>query len=111
MKACILVILSVAWSGTLIAAPPEPAPKETKPDQNLGEIAVQQPVQLEKAIAPEDKWTEAKHGVIGQFIEAPNVLAPVNLLAKPEAGMGEANLNRDPITGRVMGLNLLAFDF
>jgi len=111
MKAYILILAAMACSGMLAAAPPEQVPEQSKPEQDLGEVKIERTVKLEKAIAPEDAWTQSNHGVIGQLIEAPNLLDPVNPLAKPEAGDGTINLNRDPVSGRIMGLNLIAFDF
>lgn len=111
MKACVLVLLSMAWSGMLMAAPPEQAPRESQPDQDLGEVKIEGPVKLEKAIAPEDAWAHSNHGIIGQFIRAPNVFAPINPMARSEAGYGMANLNKDTVTGRIMGLDLIKFDF
>lgn len=111
MKKCALIFLTMAWSGMLTAAPPEQAPQELKPEQDLGEARIERPVKLEKAVAPEDAWTLSEHGVVGQFVEAPSLLAPINPMAKPEAGDGVANLSRDPVTGRVMGLRLFAFSF
>jgi hypothetical protein len=101
-----------------MAAPTEQSVEKAKPektapktDADLAEMKVERPVQLEKTVPPAEKWTEAKHGVLGQFVEAPSVLAPINPAAKPEAGWGAANLSRDTVTARVMGLHLLKFEF
>ncbi len=119
MKSRTLVVLSAAWTAVLIAAPPEqvletakpqPSPEKPQPAQNLNEVKVERPVSLDKGILPEDRWTEAKNGVIGQFLQSPNVLAPINPMAKPEAGIGAPNLSRDTVTGRIMGLHFLKFE-
>jgi len=58
-----------------------------------------------------DTWVEGDHGVIVQFLEAPNPLAPINPLAPPPPRFKDATLSRDTVTGRVMGLTLLSLDF
>lgn len=110
MKTCMLVLLSVTCSGMFAAEPVKP-PVDPKPDQDLGDVKVEKPVKLEKAIAKEDVWMRANYGVLGQFTQAPNLLAPINPMAKPEAGRGDHNLSKDTVTGRIMGLRLLKFEF
>jgi hypothetical protein len=56
-------------------------------------------------------WVEGDHGVIVQFLEAPNPLAPINPLAPPPPRFKNGTLSRDTVTGRVMGLTLLRVDF
>lgn len=75
------------------------------------ESVIEAPLPMEPPVVPEDIWATKHEGVIGQFLNAPSVWEPINLFAKPEVGFGEANLNKDPITGQVMGLNLLALNF
>lgn len=58
-----------------------------------------------------DAWMEGERGVIIQFLEAPNPLAPINPLTPPPPRVLEATLSRDTVTGRVMGLRLLSFEF
>ena len=111
MKACILICVAVACTGMISAAPPEAVPDAPKPDPNLGEVAAEKPVTLEKAVAKKDSWIESRYGVLGQFAQAPNIAAPVNPFAKPEAGTGRSNLSRNTVTGRIMGLRLLKFEF
>lgn len=111
MKSYIVALLAVASGGVLMAAPPDKASEEPKPEQQLEQAKVEQPVKLTKAVAEEDAWTEAKYGVAGQFAQAPNVMDPINPLAKPQAGTGEGNLSRDSVTGRIMGLRLIKFEF
>lgn len=72
---------------------------------------MERPVPLDKAIPLEQRWGEARYGVIGQFFQAPNILAPLNPVAKPEAGSGSPNLSRDTVSSRIMGLHLLKFEF
>ena len=111
MKALIVVLTWGFGCGTLMAEPPGQTPNQAAPEQDLGEVKVEQPIELEKAVAPEDAWSQGSSGVLGQFIQAPNVLAPINPLAKAEAGSGEDNLSTDTATGRVMGLHLIKFEF
>jgi hypothetical protein len=111
MKTCMPVIMVGICVGMLNAAPPTKSPAETKPDQDLGEVRAEKPVKLEKRVTKEEAWAQARYGVLGQFVQAPSVLAPINPVAKPEAGSGEGNLSRDTVTGRVMGLCLVKFDF
>ena len=111
MKALILALLMTGWTGVLPADPPGKPQTEPKPDQNLEEAKMQTPIKMEKAVPMEDKWLEGKSGVLGQFIQAPNLLAPINPFAKPMAGFGQSNLSKDTVTGRIMGLRLIKFEF
>jgi hypothetical protein len=110
MKACLLILLWVACSGTLAATPPK-SPADPKPDQDLGDVKAEKRVKVEKTVSKEDAWTGAKYGVVGQFVQAPNILAPINPMAKPQAGKGDGNLSKDTVTGRIMGLRLIKFEF
>jgi hypothetical protein len=107
-----MITAGAVWLGAAEQTTTEPqkeAPPSTEP--NLGEVKVEQPPKLEKALPPEEQWTQARYGVVGQFVQAPNALAPINPLAKAEAGAGTANLSRDTITGRIMGFRLISFNF
>lgn len=97
--------------GMLNAAPPKESTADIRPDQDLGEAKAEKLVKLEKPVAKEKVWAQARYGVLGQFVQAPNLLAPINPVAKSEAGSGEDNLSRDTVTGRVMGLRLVRFEF
>ena len=111
MKTCTLLIMSTLCAGTLLADPPEKAKADPQPEQNLGEAKIGKSVKMEKTAAREGVWTQARHGVIGQFVQAPRVLDPINPFAKPELGQGQANLSKDTLTGRIMGLRLIKFEF
>jgi len=111
MKAPLLISLAIAITGTVNAAPPDPASEDTKPGQDLGEVKAEKAAKLEKAIPKEEVWTQARYGAFGQFVQAPNLVAPINPLAKPHAGTGETNLSRDTVTRRIMGLRLLKLKF
>ena len=50
-------------------------------------------------------------GVLVQLFRSPNPLQLLNPWAPPEAGSGEQNLVRDPVTGAPSGLKLLAVNF
>lgn len=50
-------------------------------------------------------------GVLVQWIRSPHPLQLLNPWAPPEAGRGEQNLVRDPVTGAASGLKLLAINF
>lgn len=109
MKKVLLLILAFT-AGTAAAQiqsqPGAPAKPGVKTD-----TTIEAPLPVEPPVLPKDMWAKKDTGIIGQFINAPNVLQPINPLAKPELGFGEQNINRDPITGRIKGLNLLVFNF
>lgn len=112
MKSTAIISVIVLWVGGVAAAPPQPEVSTGQPAKpDLEEVTVETPVQLEKAVPPDEAWTQAEAGVIGQFFQAPNLLAPINPLAQPEAGWGDRNLSRDTVTGRVMGLRLVKVEF
>lgn len=50
-------------------------------------------------------------GVLVQLVRSPSPLQLLNPWAPPEAGSGEQNLVRDPVTGAPSGLKLLAINF
>lgn len=50
-------------------------------------------------------------GILVQLIRSPQPLQLLNPWAPPEAGPGEQNLVRDPVTGAASGLKLLAINF
>ncbi len=50
-------------------------------------------------------------GVLVQLVRSPSPLQLLNPWAPPEAGSGEQNLVRDPVTGAPSGLKLLAVNF
>ena len=111
MKTCLWILLSMGWIGMAVADPEQPAPEAPKPAKDLGQVRVERAIPLEKATPPDARWTRDQHGIIGQCIQAPNVLAPLNPLAKADAGFGQANINRDTVTRRVMGLDFIKFEF
>jgi hypothetical protein len=111
MKANVLLVLSTLCAGALFASPAETAPADPQPKEDLGEAKMVKPVEMKKALPREGNWTQARHGVIGQFVEAPFVLDPVNPFASPKLGFGQPNLSKDTLTGRVMGLRLIKFEF
>ena len=111
MKANLLLVLSTLCAGALLADPAETAATDPQPKQELGEAKVVKPVEMKRTMPREGVWTQARHGVIGQFVEAPFVLDPVNPFARPEIGLGQPNLSKDTMTRRIMGLRLIAFEF
>jgi hypothetical protein len=139
MKVWVSILIALGWLGWVNAAPPEessniptdPGPgniglggttqvgvnplqeaaQEPKPGRDLGTAKAKGAVKLDKAPLRENAWSRASYGVVGQFVQAPTVVAPINPVAPPEAGTGKSNLNRDTMTGRVMGLCLLKFEF
>jgi hypothetical protein len=111
MKTCILLILSTLCTGTLLADPPEKPQADPQPGQNLGEAKIGKPPEMQKTGTREGVFTQARHGVIGQFVQAPRALDPISPFAKPELGQGQANLSKDTMTGRIMGLRLVKFEF
>jgi hypothetical protein len=111
MRQFILLLLLTACNGALLADPADKPQDETHPQPDLGAAKAEKPVKMEKAVRQEDQWSQAQFGVIGQFIQAPSVLEPINPLAKAEAGFGEGNLSKDTVTGRIMGLRFIKFEF
>ena len=111
MKTLILLVLLTVWNGILLAEPPEKPQGDPKPEPALGEAKVEKPIEMEKRVTPENAWTKANYGVVGQFLNAPSLWAPINPMAEPEAGFGKGNLSQDTVTGRVMGLRLIKFEF
>lgn len=66
---------------------------------------------LDAPVSKDDAWMESQHGVVGQFVEAPSPLTPINPLADTEPGTGNKNVSHDTVTERPMGLRLIRFEF
>jgi len=113
MRIAITMMCLFAWIALATAGSEErdPTPTDARPEKDLGEAKVERPVRIEKPTPSEERWAKASHGVLGQCFEAANPLEPLSPLASPEAGYGLANLSRDTVTRRVMGLQFLRFEF
>jgi hypothetical protein len=72
---------------------------------------VDQEIPIEPPTVSREAWKEGRHGVMLQFIEAPNPLAPLNPLTPMPPKFQDATISRDHLTGRIMGLTLVKFEF
>jgi hypothetical protein len=111
MKRGILILACTGFCCALCAEPAEEFAQEEAPVDELADATIEIPLQLEEATPPEAKWIRAEYGILGQMAQAPNPLAPINPLEPQEAGYGEGNVSTDTVTGRVMGLRFLKFEF
>jgi hypothetical protein len=109
MKAIWSICLAILFPGGFVTAQQVVATNEVSASPVEWVTKLEIPIEPPQIVR--ESWKEGRHGVILQFIEAPNPLAPLNPFTPVPPKFQEATVSRDHLTGRIMGLTLVSFEF
>jgi hypothetical protein len=114
MKTLCLISLIVVWAaGSALAQELISTNRVTTNAVTAKPVAwvMERDIPMQPPAVSSEAWKAARHGVLLQFLEAPNPLAPLNPFTPVPPRFQDSTLSRDHLTGRIMGLTLVKFEF